>query len=421
MTNFSELGLPPDVLSAVEATGYGKPTPIQEQAIPRALEGRDIIGIAQTGTGKTASFTLPIISMLSQGRARARLPRSVVLAPTRELAAQVAESFKLHSSNTRLSLALLIGGVSFKEQLALIDTGVDVLVATPGRLLDHFGRGRLLLSGVQIMVVDEADRMLDMGFIPDIEKIFKLTPFTRQTLFFSATMAPEIEKITSEFLSNPVRVEVTPPATTVEKISHVVKRFAPTRKSSATKEKRAVLRAILAEVDNDVENAIIFCNRKNDVNILLNSMTKHGIDCGAIHGDLDQSVRTDTLGKFRKGLIRYLIASDVAARGLDIPRVSHVFNFDVPTRAEDYVHRTGRTGRAGRSGIAITIATRADSKPVGAIEGLVGFELPIENMENPVDQPAKSKSGGRSEIRRKSRTNASETKSPGDDAVVGRD
>ncbi len=410
MTTFAELGLPTETLSAVESAGYGDPTPIQAQAIPCALEGRDIIGIAQTGTGKTASFTLPMVALLSKGRARARLPRSVVLAPTRELAAQVAENFTLHSFNTKLSMALLIGGVSFKEQLARIENGVDVLIATPGRLLDHFERGKLLLSGVQIMVVDEADRMLDMGFIPDIERIFKLTPFTRQTLFFSATMAPEIERITGEFLSNPVRVEVAPPASTVDKISHEVKQFKPTRKISAFKEKRAILRNLLEELDGKVENAIIFCNRKNDVDILLKSMSKHGIDCGAIHGDLDQSIRTNVLGKFREGRIRYLIASDVAARGLDIPTVSHVFNFDVPTRAEDYVHRTGRTGRAGRSGFALSIATPGDGKLIDAIEDLVGIELPREEIKNPSMRLASGGSAGREDARVEGPSGAAEGK-----------
>ena len=395
MTKFSELLLDPKVLAAVESAGYKEPTPIQSQAIPPAIAGRDVLGIAQTGTGKTASFTLPLITLLGRGRTRARMPRSLVLAPTRELATQVAENFKTYSSNTKLNMALLIGGVSFQEQLSLIDRGVDVLIATPGRLLDHFERGKLLLSGVQIMVVDEADRMLDMGFIPDIERIFKLTPFTRQTLFFSATMAPEIERITNEFLSNPVRVEVTPSASVATSIDQSALVVRPRGTNTAFKDKREVLRKVIREREGELKNAIIFCNRKTDVDILYKSMAKHGFDCAAIHGDLDQSVRTKTMSEFKDGSIRFLIASDVAARGLDIPDVSHVFNFDVPHNAEDYVHRIGRTGRAGRTGIAITISTPKDNRNISAIERLIGLEIPVksETLPEPESQ-AKGKRAG---------------------------
>ena len=383
MTKFSELLLDPKVLAAVESAGYKEPTPIQSQAIPPAIAGRDVLGIAQTGTGKTASFTLPLITLLGRGRTRARMPRSLVLAPTRELASQVAENFKSYSSNTKLDMALLIGGVSFQEQLSLIDRGVDVLIATPGRLLDHFERGKLLLSGVQIMVVDEADRMLDMGFIPDIERIFKLTPFTRQTLFFSATMAPEIERITNEFLSNPVRVEVTPRATVATSIDQSALVVQPRGKNTVFKDKREALRKVIRDREGELKNAIIFCNRKTDVDILYKSMEKHGFDCAAIHGDLDQSVRTKTMSEFKDGSIRFLIASDVAARGLDIPDVSHVFNFDVPHNAEDYVHRIGRTGRAGRTGIAITISVPKDDRYIAAIERLIGLEIPTKSETPP--------------------------------------
>lgn len=376
MTKFSDLELDPRVLKAVEEAGYETPTPIQEQAIPFALQGRDVLGIAQTGTGKTASFTLPMITMLSKGRARARMPRSLVLAPTRELAAQVAENFETYAKHTKLTMALLIGGVSFKDQDRLIDRGVDVLIATPGRLLDHFERGKLMLTGVQIMVVDEADRMLDMGFIPDIERIFKLTPFTRQTLFFSATMAPEITRITQEFLHNPERVEVARQATTSETIKQAVCQFKPSRKDRTAKEKRDLLRNIIESDENNVTNGIIFCNRKVDVDIVAKSLKKHGYNASPIHGDLEQSVRMRTLNGFRNGEIRFLVASDVAARGLDIPNVSHVFNFDVPIHAEDYVHRIGRTGRAGREGHAITLCAPSDEKYLAAIESLVKQEIP---------------------------------------------
>ncbi len=376
MTKFSDLKLDPKVLQAISEAGYETPTPIQAGAIPHALEGKDVLGIAQTGTGKTASFTLPMITLLGRGRARARMPRSLVLAPTRELAAQVAENFDTYSKHTKLTKALLIGGVSFGEQDKLIDRGVDVLIATPGRLLDHFERGKLLLTGVQIMVVDEADRMLDMGFIPDIERIFQLTPFTRQTLFFSATMAPEIERITNTFLHAPARIEVARQATTSETIEQRLIEITPTRKDQSAKQKRELLRAVIEAEGEACTNAILFCNRKTEVDILAKSLKKYGFNAAPIHGDLDQSQRMKTLDGFRDGSLRFLVASDVAARGLDIPAVSHVFNFDVPSHAEDYVHRIGRTGRAGRKGVAVTIATPADQKYLDAIEGLVKKSLP---------------------------------------------
>ncbi len=382
MTKFSDLNLNPKVLKAITEAGYETPTPIQAGAIPSALEGRDVLGIAQTGTGKTASFTLPMLSLLARGRARARMPRSLVLCPTRELAAQVAENFDTYSKHLKLTKALLIGGVSFKEQEQIIDKGVDVLIATPGRLLDHFERGKLILSDVKVMVVDEADRMLDMGFIPDIERIFGLTPFTRQTLFFSATMAPEIERITNTFLSNPERVEVARQATASETIEQNVVMFKASRRDREGSEKRKVLRALIDAEGDKCTNAVIFCNRKTDVDICAKSLKKYGYDAAPIHGDLDQSQRTKTLDAFRNGELRLLVASDVAARGLDVPSVSHVFNFDVPGHAEDYVHRIGRTGRAGREGKAITICSPRDEKQFDAVEALIQKEIP--RIENPV-------------------------------------
>jgi superfamily II DNA/RNA helicase len=376
MTKFSDLALDPRVLQAVSEAGYETPTPIQEQAIPHALQGRDVLGIAQTGTGKTASFTLPMITLLGQGRARARMPRSLVLCPTRELAAQVAESFETYAKYTKLTKALLIGGVSFGEQDKLIDRGVDVLIATPGRLLDHHERGKLLLTGVQIMVVDEADRMLDMGFIPDIERIFKLTPFTRQTFFYSATMAPEIERLTNTFLTGAVKIEVARQATTSETIEQALIQVPASRKDASFAAKRSVLRALIRAEGESCTNAIIFCNRKMDVDVVAKSLKQHGFNASPIHGDLDQSVRTKTLDGFRDGSVHLLVASDVAARGLDIPAVSHVFNFDVPSHPEDYVHRIGRTGRAGRKGKAFTIATPFDDKYLAAIEHLVKQPIP---------------------------------------------
>ncbi|MGI1661189.1 DEAD/DEAH box helicase [Palleronia sp. KMU-117] len=417
MTTFADLNLSPKVLKAVEEAGYQTPTPIQEQAIPAALEGRDVLGIAQTGTGKTASFTLPMITRLARGRARARMPRSLVLAPTRELAAQVAENFDTYSKHVKLTKALLIGGVSFKEQDVLIDRGVDVLIATPGRLLDHFERGKLLLTGIEIMVVDEADRMLDMGFIPDIERIFSLTPFTRQTLFFSATMAPEIERITNTFLSNPVKVEVARQATASETIEQSVVMFRPSRRENAAAEKRALLRALIDAEGARCKNAIIFCNRKTDVDIVAKSLKKYGYDAAPIHGDLEQSQRMRTLDGFRDGSLRFLVASDVAARGLDIPAVSHVFNFDVPSHSEDYVHRIGRTGRAGREGKAMMICAPADEKNLGFIEKLIAREIP--RGENPLGSrpapeaaPAPSEDEGDRRERRKDRPRRDRSERP---------
>jgi superfamily II DNA/RNA helicase len=376
MTKFSDLNLNPKVLKAVEEAGYTEPTPIQAGAIPPALEGRDVLGIAQTGTGKTAGFVLPMITVLARGRARARMPRSLVLCPTRELAAQVAENFDTYAKYVKLTKALLIGGVSFKEQDQLIDKGVDVLIATPGRLLDHFERGKLILSDVKVMVVDEADRMLDMGFIPDIERIFGLTPFTRQTLFFSATMAPEIERITNTFLSGPARIEVARQSSASETITQKLVEFKPTRRDQTAKQKREMLRAIINGEGEACTNAIIFCNRKVDVDVVAKSLKTHGYNAEPIHGDLDQSHRTRTLDGFRDGSIKFLVASDVAARGLDIPNVSHVLNYDVPSHAEDYVHRIGRTGRAGRKGTTIMMAVPSDDKLLNAIETLIGQPIP---------------------------------------------
>jgi superfamily II DNA/RNA helicase len=368
--SFSHLGLSDKVLAAVAATGYTTPTPIQEQAIPHVLARRDVLGIAQTGTGKTAAFVLPMLTMLEKGRARARMPRTLILEPTRELAAQVKENFDKYGAGQKLNVALLIGGVSFGDQDSKLTRGVDVLIATPGRLLDHTERGGLLLTGVELLVIDEADRMLDMGFIPDIERICKMIPFTRQTLFFTATMPAEIRRITETFLHNPEKVEVSRPATTAVGVSQF--QVAVGREPH---EKREVLRRLLRDA-KELQNAIIFCNRKREVALLHKSLQKHGFSVGALHGDMDQSARTAALNQFRNGEIPLLVASDVAARGLDIPAVSHVFNFDVPHHADDYVHRIGRTGRAGRAGTAISIVTPLDQKSMVAIEKLIGQTIP---------------------------------------------
>jgi superfamily II DNA/RNA helicase len=372
---FESLGLSPELLKAVADSGYTTPTPIQAQTIPLALQRRDVIGIAQTGTGKTASFTLPMIEMLSKGRAKARMPRALVLEPTRELADQVSESFDKYSKYSKLTHALLIGGTSMDEQIKKLDRGVDVLIATPGRLMDHFGRGRILLSQVNILVIDEADRMLDMGFIPDVEEICKKLPFTRQTLFYSATMPPEITRLTEQFLHNPVRIEVSRPATTA---ANIVQQIVEIPANDWAK--REALRRLIREAEPTLNNAIVFCNRKRDVDVVAKSLVKHGFDAAPIHGDLDQSLRTRTLERFRAGELKILVASDVAARGLDVPAVSHVFNFDVPIHADDYVHRIGRTGRAGRSGATFMLASHRDGKYIEAIEKITGQKLDRREM-----------------------------------------
>ena len=367
--NFSSLGLSDKVLLAVETAGYKAPTSIQSGAIPYVLERRDVLGIAQTGTGKTASFTLPMLSMLEHGRARARMPRTLILEPTRELATQVKENFDNYGINHKLSVALLIGGVSFEDQNKIIDRGADVLIATPGRLIDHVDNGRLILQGVEIFVIDEADRMLDMGFIPEVERISKLVPTKRQTLFFSATMPPEINRLASQFLKNPAKVEVAPPATTAITINQKL-----VASDSEPAKKREKLRELINGADA-LKNAIIFCNRKKDVEIVFRSLTKHEYSVCCLHGDMEQQNRLATLESFKSGNFLLLVASDVAARGLDLPDVSHVINFDVPAHADYYVHRVGRTGRAGRSGTAYMIVTQADGKHLESIQKLTKTEI----------------------------------------------
>lgn len=373
--SFSDLGLSPQVCQAVAEAGYVEPTPIQATAIPQILMGRDILATAQTGTGKTAAFTLPMIDILAQGRTKARMPRTLILEPTRELADQVAQNFEKYGKYNKLSMALLIGGVSFGDQEKIIDRGVDVLIATPGRLLDHFERGKVMLTGVDILVIDEADRMMDMGFMPDVERIVKLLRPLRQTLFFSATMASDMRRLADQFLSNPKEISVSRPASTSV---NVVQGMAVVDQL----DKREALRRLIKS--QAVKNAIIFCNRKRDVDILHKSLVKHGLNAGALHGDMVQSVRMETLAKFKAGEITLLVASDVAARGLDVQGMSHVFNFDVPIHSEDYVHRIGRTGRAGMQGHAFTLASQGDGRYVETIEKLTGLPIPrieIEGIE----------------------------------------
>ncbi|NHN88754.1 DEAD/DEAH box helicase [Acetobacter conturbans] len=371
-TTFADLGLSEPLLRAVLDMGYIHPTPIQAQAIPAVLQGQDVLGVAQTGTGKTASFTLPMLEILSGSRARARMPRSLILEPTRELALQVAENFVNYGKHLKLTHALLIGGESMADQKEVLNKGVDVLIATPGRLIDLFERGGLLLTQTRILVIDEADRMLDMGFIPDIERIVSLLPPHRQTLFFSATMAPEIRRLADAFLRSPKEITVSKPstvATTIETGLVVVEED----------DKRKMLRKLLRA--ENLQNAIIFCNRKRDVDVLLKSLLKHSFSAGALHGDLPQSVRFQTLEKFKSGELKLLVCSDVAARGIDIGGLSHVFNFDLPFHAEDYVHRTGRTGRAGKEGKAYSLATPYERKLAEAIETLTGKPIPRLEVE----------------------------------------
>ena len=376
--SFAALGLKPELLRAVDEAGYTSPTPIQEQAIPVVLGGRDVLGIAQTGTGKTAGFTLPMIDMLAHGRSRARMPRSLILEPTRELAAQVAESFETYGRYEKLTYALLIGGERFDEQVRRLDRGVDALIATPGRIIDLFERGKVLLADVKILVIDEADRMLDMGFIPDIERIVGLLPRARQTLLFSATMPPEIRRLADAFLDRPQEIMVAPPATTAEGVDQY-------QVVVAASEKREALRRLLGR--EQVRNALVFCNRKRDVDVIYRSLVRHGFNAGRLHGDMVQAVRTETLERFRQGEIALLVCSDVAARGLDIVELGHVFNFDVPVNPEDYVHRVGRTGRAGKTGQAFTIATPGDAKFVQAICRLIKRDIPVVEIDGLGGEP----------------------------------
>ena len=371
---FENLGLGPDILNAIADAGYTDPTPIQAQAIPIVLQGRDVLGCAQTGTGKTASFTLPMIQTLSSGRARARMPRSLVLTPTRELAAQISQNFTTYAKYHKLTMALLIGGVSTDDQQRRLARGVDVLIATPGRLLDLYDRGSLLLNDVKFLVIDEADRMLDMGFIPDVEKIVSLLPPSRQTMMFSATMPTEIRRLANKSLTLPKEISVAPPATLAETVKEYLVQ-------TTLREKNKTLRHLLNRAD--VENALIFCNRKKDVELLNRSLRRHNFLSAALHGDMNQSTREETLSSFKAGNIKLLVATDVAGRGLDIQGLSHVFNFDVPTHAEDYVHRIGRTARAGKSGCAFMITTKSEAKYVQAITRLIGHSIESQEIKDP--------------------------------------
>ncbi len=393
---FSDLGLNENTLKAVADVGYEEPTPIQEKAIPEILKRNDVMGIAQTGTGKTAAFTLPMIDILANGRAKALMPRTLILSPTRELATQIAECFQKYGKYQKLSMALLIGGESMIEQQKILSRGVDVLIATPGRMIDLCERGRILLRDVQVFVLDEADRMLDMGFIPDVEKIAAKLPAMRQTLLFSATMLPEIKALAKKFMKFPVEVRVDPAMSTADTVEQFIVK-------TNERGKREVLRNLIRA--ENVQNAMIFCNRKKDVDILFKSFTKHHFSVAALHGDMAQGARTETLNAFRDGQVQLLVCSDVAARGLDLPDVSHVFNFDVPVNSEDYIHRIGRTGRAGKTGRAFMLITSADFKALAQIEKMIGKQ--IEEMSRfsvEMDPPPEPKSRRRGKNAKQGKT-----------------
>ncbi|MEA3062647.1 MAG: hypothetical protein QOJ94_2428 [Sphingomonadales bacterium] len=402
--SFADLGLSDELLQAVSESGYTEPTPIQRQAIPSVLMGRDLIGIAQTGTGKTAGFVLPMIDILAQGRSRARMPRSLILEPTRELAAQVAENFEKYGKYHKLSMALLIGGVSMGDQQKALAKGVDVLIATPGRLMDLFQRGKILLTDCNLLVIDEADRMLDMGFIPDIEELCSKLPANRQTLLFSATMPAPIKKLADKFLSSPKTIEVSRPASSNLLIDQRLLRVDSRRKRQVLEDR---LRG------HDVRTAIVFCNRKTTVRELAKELKRSGLKAGEIHGDMEQPERIRELDRFKDGEINILVASDVAARGLDIKDVSHIFNFDVPWHPDDYIHRIGRTGRAGKTGIAITLATSADGEAIEAIEKLTGTEIrPVEGVAAPAPAEAREERPKRERKPKPERPERAEPKPP---------
>ena len=384
--DFEGLNLGEKVTSAIKDAGHIEPTSVQCSAIPKILDGLDLLGIAQTGTGKTASYLLPLISKLSSDRSRALMPRGLILCPTRELALQISKAFKLYGKNTKLTDLVIIGGSSYKDQEKGIARTPDVIIATPGRLVDHCSKGKLLLTQTKHLVIDEGDRMLDMGFIPDIKKILNLLPNNKQIMLFSATMPGELETIARQILVNPFKVEVTPQGSTSQEIKqkvHVIE--GNTKKDAFSKKSNHLL--ITIKNDFGITNSIIFCNRKKDVESLARFLTSKGLENAALHGNLTQTLRNKVLNEFSTGKINHLIASDVASRGLDIPEVSHVINFDIPINLEDYVHRIGRTGRAGKTGEAITICFENEKYLIKKIEVFIQKTLDkkdfIQKIKNP--------------------------------------
>ena len=372
--SFESLGLSAEILRAVSDSGYTEPTPVQAEAIPYILSGRDIMAGAQTGTGKTAGFTLPILEKLVANKSdRPNRPiRALILVPTRELAAQVHESVETYGKHLSITSTVVFGGVNIRPQISKLRRGVDILIATPGRLLDHIQQGNLSLSEVEVLVLDEADRMLDMGFIPDVKRLMKLIPDNRQTLLFSATFSSEIKQLANTFLNNPAQVQIAQQNTTAERIAQVVHLV-------DQKEKRGLLSHLIG--DGNWSQVLIFTRTKHGANRLATQLEKDGIKSAAIHGNKSQGARTRALADFKQGKVRALVATDIAARGLDIDQLPHVVNFELPHKPEDYVHRIGRTGRAGREGEAMSLVCREETKMLRDIEKLLNRELPQKITE----------------------------------------
>lgn len=390
--SFKSLGLSKALLDAVSKQGYTSPSPIQQKAIPLILERKDILASAQTGTGKTAGFTLPMLQILSQGQPLRKRPiRALVLTPTRELAAQVHSNVKSYSEFLDIRSTVIFGGVNQRPQVATLRNGVDILVATPGRLLDLQNQRLLSLSNIEILVLDEADRMLDMGFLRDIRKIIDLMPRKKQNLLFSATFSKEIKKLASDFLNHPVMVEATPENTTVDAIEQKVYRVAKDKKTG-------LIIKLISE--GNWKQVLVFTRTKHGANRLCEKMVKAGISASAIHGNKSQGARTKALAGFKSNSIRVLVATDIAARGLDIPLLPHVINFELPNISEDYVHRIGRTGRAGASGEALSLVSADETEFLRDIQKLVGIKIPVEIVEgfepdpNASTKPIKQGGGG---------------------------
>lgn len=398
--SFQSLGLSEALLKAVSKKGYTTPSPIQQKAIPPVLEGKDVLASAQTGTGKTAGFTLPLLHLLSENpKQKFRPIRALILTPTRELAAQVYANVKEYSEFLNLRSAVIFGGVNQKPQAATIRQGVDILVATPGRLLDLQNQGLLSLKRIEIFVLDEADRMLDMGFLRDIERVINMMPEKRQNLMFSATFSKDIKKLAHGILNHPVQVEATPENTTVEAITQKVYRVAKGKKTG-------LIIKLISE--GNWKQVLVFTRTKHGANRLCEKMVKSGITAAAIHGNKSQGARTKALSGFKSGRVRILVATDIAARGLDIPLLPHVINFELPNISEDYVHRIGRTGRAGASGEALSLVSADETTFLRDIEKLIEMKLPVQIIDgfepdpNASTAPIKQGQGRQNRSRRNS-------------------
>ncbi|NBB92495.1 MAG: DEAD/DEAH box helicase [Gammaproteobacteria bacterium] len=389
--SFDSLGLKAELLHAVGEQGYTRPTPIQERAIPFVMAGRDVMASAQTGTGKTAAFTLPLLHRLSEQPHHQRQPRALILTPTRELAAQVNENLRAYGRHIKLRSLEIFGGVNINPQITKLQRGVDVLVATPGRLIDHMQRGTVDLSRIEFLVLDEADRMLDMGFRPAIERIVKVLPKKRQTLLFSATFSKEITQLAQSYLENPERVETSPPNSTVEAIAQQAFRV-------DQKDKREVLSWLIGS--NNWQQVLVFTRTKHGANRLARQLETDGLPAAAIHGNKSQGARTKALSEFKKSRIRVLVATDIAARGLDIDQLPHVVNYDIPNVPEDYVHRIGRTGRAGRDGLAVSLVAGSEHGLFEDIRKLVRVDIPTYGVEGYEPTEPLSREAGKTPARR---------------------